>query len=55
MSVRPVKLAVGFYRVPEVVTTTSEEVVRTDTLTRVDVTRARYFYLAFKACRVSVY
>ena len=49
VSVRPVRLAVGFHRVPGVAATTSEGVVRTDALTRVDVTRARCFCLAFKA------
>jgi hypothetical protein len=46
--VQPIRLAVGFYRVLEVVTTMLEEVVRVDVLTHVDVTRVYYFYLAFK-------
>jgi hypothetical protein len=46
--VRPVRLAIGFYRVLEVVTTVLEEVVRVDVLTRVDITRACYFCLVFK-------
>ena len=48
VSIRPVRLAIGFHRVPGVAATTSEGVVRTDTLTRIDVTRARCFCLAFK-------
>jgi hypothetical protein len=54
VSVRPIRLAVGFYRVPEVATTVLEEVVHVDVLTRVDVTRTRCFCLAFKIWRVLV-
>ena len=51
MSIRPIRLAIGFYRVLEVVTTVLEGVVYTDTLTRVDaLTRVRYYFcLVFKA------
>jgi hypothetical protein len=49
VSIQPVRLAVGFYRVLEVVTTMLGGVVCIDTLTCIDVlTRARYFYLVFK-------
>ena len=48
VSIWPVRLAVGFYRVLEVVATMLEEVVYIDTLIYIDITCTHYFYLVFK-------